>query len=145
MSAASNYLEQKVLDHVLGEGARDYTSPTLYVALFTASTGLEGNSPSSEVSTSGTAYARQAVNFAAAQINSDASTTSTTSGDVTFPTATGGGFGTVTHVAIVDHQTNTNWGTGVNVLFYGQLSASKTIAANDIFKITAGNLTVSLA
>lgn len=145
MSSASNYLERKVLDHVLGEGARDFTSPTLYVALFTASTGLEANNPSAEVSTSGTAYARQAVNFSAAVINSDASTTSTTSGDVTFPTATGSGFGTVTHVALVDHVSATNWGTGVNVLFYGQLSTSKSISANDVFKITAGNLTISLA
>jgi hypothetical protein len=26
MSAASNYLENEILDHVLGEGARDFTS-----------------------------------------------------------------------------------------------------------------------
>lgn len=144
-NAASNYLERKILDHVLGEGARNYTSPTLYVALFTAVTGLEGNSPTSEVSTSGTAYARVAVNFAAADTTSDAYTFATTSGDVEFAAATGGGFGTVTHVAIVDHQTNTTWGSDVNVLFFGQLSTSKTISASDIFKITAGNLTVQLA
>ena len=36
MSAASDYLELEVLDHVLGEGARDFASPAaLYVALFT--------------------------------------------------------------------------------------------------------------
>jgi hypothetical protein len=35
MSAASNYLENEVLDHVLGKGARNFTSPAnLYVALF---------------------------------------------------------------------------------------------------------------
>ncbi len=144
-NAASNYLERKILDHVLGEGARNYSSPTLYVALFTAVTGLEGNSPTSEVTTVGTAYARQAVNFAAADTTSDASTSATTSGDVEFPAATGGGFGTVTHVAVVDHVSNNSWGTDVNVLFYGQLSASKTISASDIFKITAGNLTVQLS
>ena len=35
MSSASNYLENEVLDHVLGKGTRDFTSPgTLTVALF---------------------------------------------------------------------------------------------------------------
>lgn len=141
MSAASDYLELEVLDHVLGKGLRDYTSPAnIYVALFTASTGLETNSPSAEVSTTGTAYARVAVTFAAASGGS-----ATTSGDVTFTAATGSGFGTVTHIAIVDHATNTTWGSNVNVLFYGQLTTSKQIDASDVFKITAGNLTVSLA
>ena len=35
MSAASNYLENEVLDHVLGETARNYTpSSALHIALF---------------------------------------------------------------------------------------------------------------
>ena len=141
MTAASDFLELEVLDHVLGKGTRDYPSPTgLFIALFTAVTGLETNAPSAEVSTSGTAYARVAVTFAAA-----ASGAATTSGDVTFTAATGGGFGTVTHIAIVDHISNTTWGSNVNVLFYGALTTSKQIDASDVFKITAGNLTVSLA
>ena len=34
MASASNVLENELLDHVLGEGARNYTPPNLYVALF---------------------------------------------------------------------------------------------------------------
>lgn len=141
MTAASDFLELEVLDHVLGKGTRDYPSPTgLFIALFTGVTGLETNAPTLEVSTSGTAYTRIPVTFAAAS-----SGAATTSADVTFSAATGGGFGLVTHIAIVDHVSNVTWGSNVNVLFYGALTTSKQIDASDVFKITTGNLTVSLA
>lgn len=141
MSAASNYLENKVLDHVLGEGARDFTSPgTLYLALFTnastnAASNLEAGTLTDEVSTSGTAYTRQTVNFSSA-VNGTAST----DGTVTWSTATGN-WGTVTHVAVMDGGTV---GSG-NVLFYGALTSSKVIETGDTFQISSTNLTVSLA
>jgi hypothetical protein len=141
MSAASNYLENKVLDHVLGEGARNFTSPaTLYVALFNntsgnALTNLEAGTLTDEVSTSGTAYARVAVDFAAASSGSASS-----NGAVTFAAATAD-WGTVTHLAIMDGDTE---GAG-NVLFYGALTASKIVNTGDTFVISSGNLTVTLA
>jgi len=70
LSAASNYLENKVLDHVLT--ATSYSAPTTrYLALFTNTSGsaaanLEAGTLTDEVSTSGSAYARKAVTFAAA-------------------------------------------------------------------------------
>lgn len=138
MSASSDYLENKLLDHVLGNTT--YSQPAnIYLALFTAVTGLEGNNPTSEVTTSGTAYARQALSF-----GSSSGGTCATDATVTFPIATAS-YGTVTHVAIVDHASNTNWGTGVNVLFYGTLTASKQIDTNDQFVVNSGNLTVTLA
>ena len=136
MSAASNYLENKLLDHVLTATA--YTQPSRYLALFTAVTGLEGNSPSGEISTSGTAYARKAVTFAAAGAGSSA-----TNATVTFDAATAN-WGTVTHVAIVDHASNTTWGSNVNVLFWGAVTTSKQIDTGDTFQVTSGNLTISL-
>ncbi len=121
-------------------GNTAFTQPAnIYVALFTASTNLESNNPSAEVSTSGTAYARQAVSFANAASGSCA-----TDATVTFPVATAT-YGTVTHIAIVDHATNTTWGSNVNVLFYGALTTSKQIDTNDQFIISSGNLTVTLA
>ena len=133
MSAASNYLELKVLDHVLKSPGSAYTAPTtLYLALFTANTGLETNSPSAEVSTVGTAYARQAVTFATA-----ASGASSTNATVTFPAATAN-FGTITHVAVMDAS------TAGNVLFHGAVTTSKTIETGDTFQVSSGNLTVSL-
>jgi hypothetical protein len=131
MSAASNYLENKILDHVLTATA--YTQPSRYIALFTGNPG-EAGSFTNEVSTSGTAYARQAVTFAAASSGSSA-----TNATVTFPTATAN-FGTITHVAVVDSDTE---GAG-NVLFYGAVTTSKTIETGDTFQISSGNLTISL-
>ena len=141
MSAASNYLENKVLDHVLGEGARTFTSPgTIYLALFKETgTGtlanLEAGTMTDEISTSGTAYARQGVNFSAASSGSAA-----TNGTVTWTTATAD-WGTVTAVAVVDSAT----AQAGNVLFYGNLTASKAISSGDTFQISSTNLTVSLA
>jgi len=131
LSAASNYLENKILDHVLTATA--YTQPSRFIALFTGNPG-EAGSFTNEVSTSGTAYARQAVTFAAASSGSSA-----TNATVTFPTATAN-FGTITHVAVVDSDTE---GSG-NVLFYGAVTTSKTIETGDTFQISSGNLTISL-
>ena len=129
--SATNYLENEVLDHVLGQGTRDFTSPAnLYVGLFTAVTDGEAGTVT-EVS--GNGYARTAVSFDAAS-NGSASNTS----DVTFPAASGGAWGTITHIGIYDAS------TAGNLTFYGSLSASKTISEADIFQITAGSLTVSL-
>jgi hypothetical protein len=132
MSAASNYLELKVLDHALGTTA--YTKPTaVYVALFTADPG-EAGSFAAEISATGTAYARQEATFAAASGGSAA-----TNDTITFPTA-GANWGTITHLAICDSATR---GAG-NVLFYGAVTTSKVIETGDTFQITSGNLTVSL-
>jgi hypothetical protein len=130
MAEFSNYLENALIDAVLRNTS--YTSPaTVYVSLYTsdptdADTGTE-------VSTSGTGYARQAVTFGA-----PSNGVSTNSADVTFPTATSS-FGTVTHIGIHDAS------TGGNLLFHTPLDTSKTIDSGDIFKITTGNLSVTLA
>jgi hypothetical protein len=139
MSAASNYLENKVLDHVLT--ATSYTAPsTRYLALFTntsgsAATNLEAGTLTDEVTTSSSAYARKAVTFASAS-----SGTSATNATVTFDAATAN-WGTITHVAIMDGGTA---GSG-NVLFWGAVTTSKTIETGDTFQVTSGNLSVSLA
>ncbi len=139
MSAASNYLENKLLDHVLT--ATSYTAPgTRYLALFTNTSGsaaanLEAGTLSDEVSTSGTAYSRKAITFAAASGGSSASNAT-----VTFDAATAN-WGTITHVAVMDGGTA---GAG-NVLFYGAVTTSKTIETGDTFQVSSGNLTISLA
>ena len=138
MSAASNYLENKILDHVLTATA--YTQPSRYLALFTgtASTtkdNLEAGTLTNEVSTAGTAYARQAVTFAAAS-----SGTSATNATVTFPAATAS-FGTITCIAVMDSDVE---GSG-NVLFYGEVTTAKAIDSGDTFQVSSGNLTISLA
>lgn len=141
MSAASNYLENKVLDHVLRYGTAPYTgASTLYVALFNntsgnALTNLEAGTLTDEVTTSGSAYSRKAVTFGAASAG-----TSTSNSTVTFDAATSS-WGTVTHIAVMDGATA---GAG-NVLFYGALTVSKAVATGDTFQVTSGNMSVSLA
>ena len=128
MAEFSNYLENALINATLR--ATTYTSPaTVYVSLYTtdptdADTGTE---------VSGGSYARTAVTMGA-----PSNGVSTNSADVTFPTATGS-WGTVTHIGIHDALT-----TG-NLLFHTALDTAKTIDTGDIFKITTGNLSVTLA
>ena len=164
MTAASDYLENKLLDHALRGSSGAFSAPaTVFVALFTTAnstqvsaltTALEGNTSGTDASTkigfyeiqsSGTSYTRQSASFSAA----GTTTTGTieTSGAVNFPVASGnyqsaGSTGNiVTHIAILDGNTI---GSG-NVLFYGALTTSKTVSSGDQFTISAGNLSISLA
>lgn len=124
----SNYLETEILDHVFGGAA--YTAPaTLYLALHTANPDEDGSG--AEVSTSGTAYARQTVAF-----TTSGNTTSNTSA-VEYSTATAS-FGTVTHVGVWDAS------TAGNLLAYAALTSSKTIETGDVFRVPAGDLDISL-
>lgn len=128
MSAASDYLELKLLDHALGTAA--FTAPAaVYVGLHTGSP-LDDNSGANEVS--GGSYARKAATFAAASGGS-ASTNAT----VTFDAATAN-WGTITHIALYDAS------TAGNLLFHGAVTTSKTIETGDTFQISSGNLTISL-
>jgi hypothetical protein len=139
MSAASDYLENKLLDHTLRYSTAPYTgASTLYLALFNNTSGnalanLEAGTLTDETSTSGTAYIRKAVTFAAA-----ASGTSATNATVTFDAATAS-WGTITHIAVM------NAVSAGNVLFYGAVTTSKTIDTGDTFQVSSGNLTISLA
>jgi len=128
MAEISNYLENALINVTLRATA--YTAPTtVYVALYTtdptdADTGTE---------VTGGSYARQSVTFAA-----PSNGVSTNSADVTFPTCTLT-WGTVTHIGIRDAL------TAGNLLYHTPIDVSKTISTGDIFKITTGNLSVTLA
>ena len=127
MSAFSDYLENKVLDHVFGGNA--YSAPgTLYLALYTSDPGDDN----SGTECSGTAYARQTIAFTVT-----ADTASNTSA-VEFPTA-GSAWGTITHVGILDALTSGN------LLAHGALTASKTVAQGDVFRVPAADLDITLA
>ena len=128
MAAMSNYLENALINATLRNTG--YSSPaTVYVALFTT----DPTDAGSGTEVSGGSYARQAATFA-----SPSNGAAATDADVQFPQATGN-WGTITHFGIYDALT-----TG-NLLYHGQLTASKTIETCDVFKIATGNLTVTLA
>lgn len=124
----SNFLETEILDHVFANNA--YTAPaTLYLALFTANPDEDGSG--SEVSTVGTAYARQTVAFTVT------GNTASNSGAVEYPTATAS-FGTVSHVGIYDASTSGN------LIAYAALSSSKAISTGDVFRVPVGDLDITL-
>jgi hypothetical protein len=127
MAEFSDYLENKILDHVLNN--ESFTSPTTtYVGLYTAAPDDTGGG--TEVS--GGSYARQELSVSTA---SDGVVTSDT--DIEFPQATGN-WGTVVAIGIFDAVTSGN------LLMYTDLTTSKTIESGDILKITSGSLTVTL-
>ena len=124
----TTYLASNLLDWVTNNGVA-LTRPTaLYIALFTADPTASGVF-TNEISTSGTAYARQSVAF------NDSGGTNTTenTSKITFPTATAS-WGTVTHFAIVDSDVE---GAG-NQLYNDQLTASKAVGIGDTFEFAAG-------
>ncbi len=128
MAEFSNYLENALINAVLRNTS--YTSPaTVYVSLYTS----DPTDADSGTEVSGGSYARTAVTMGA-----PSNGVSTNSADVTFPTATAG-WGTVSHIGIHDASTSGN------LLFHTPLDTSKTIDSGDIFKITSGNLSVTLA
>ena len=127
MAEFSNYLENKLLDHVLRNVS--YTSPTtVYMGLYTSNPG-EGNT-GTEVS--GGSYARQVVSVTTASGG-----IVTSSADVTFPQATAN-WGTISHIGLLDALTSGN------LLMYTPLTTSKVIETDDILKFNSGSLTVSL-
>lgn len=131
MSAASNYLENKLLDHILR--AITFTSPAIvYVALHTAD---PTDAPlSNEVS--GNAYARVSVT---AGFNAPSNGVTQNTNAINFPTPTGSGWGTITHASIWDASSSGN------MLMSGPLSQSKSIAPGDTVRFNPGDLVVSVA
>lgn len=128
MSAMSDYLENEILDHILGTGA--YTMPsTVYVGLSTGSF----NDDNSGTELSGSGYARQSAAFSAA-----ASGTTSNSAAIEFPAATGS-WGTVSHFGIFDAASSGN------LLIHGAFSASKSVTTGDILRISAGDLDITAA
>jgi hypothetical protein len=130
MAEMSNYLENALLNATLN--ATTYTAPaTVYVSLWTS----DPTDAGSGTEVSGGSYARTAVSFATA---SGTSGNVLNDADVTFPTATAS-WGTVGWIGINDAATSGN------LLYHTALDTAKTIDSGDIFKITTGNLSVTLA
>jgi hypothetical protein len=128
MAEMSTYIEDALINATLRNTA--YTSPaTVYVGLFTS----DPTDAGSGTEVSGGSYARTAVTFGA-----PSNGVTTNSGAVEFPQATGN-WGTVGWIGIHDAATSGN------LLYHTALDASKTIETGDIFKISTGNLSVTLA
>lgn len=130
MSALSDYAEKLVLDWLMTTGSA--TRPTSwYVALYTAAPSDSGGG----TELSGNGYSRQSATFAAA--SSPGGTTSNT-GALTY-TASGGNWGTITHLGIFDASTSGN------LIWYGALTTSKTVNDGDSLQFAANSINLTLA
>jgi hypothetical protein len=124
--SASDYLEKKILDLVLGAVA--FTAPvTVYVALFTDSNTAAQRDANTVTEVTGGSYARSTVtnnatNFPAATGTSPASKSNGTAISFANPTAN---WGTVNAFGIYDALT-----VG-NLLYWGDLTIPKTINNGD--------------
>jgi len=141
VTAASNYLENKLIDHVL-RGQTFTPAATLYLALCTAAP--SDSSIGTEVA--GNNYARVAItsslaNWAGTQAAGSTAASSGTGGQssnngaVPFPTPSGS-WGTVTHWALVD--------VSSNLYFHGALAASKLIQSGDDVSFVAGAIQIGV-
>ena len=124
----SNSTETLVLNWLLTSGSA--TRPTAwYLALFTSNP--DEDASGTEVSTVGTAYARQTAAFTVS------GNTASNSAAIEFPTATAS-YGTVSHVGVYDAS------TGGNLSAYAALSTSKVIDTGDVLRVNLGDLDITL-
>lgn len=121
----SNYLENKILDHVLKVAA--YTPPTnIYLALFTDAT--DDASGGTEVV--GGSYARQLANSWATA----ASGATSNAAVINFP---GMPAVTVTHIGLYDAS------SGGNRLYHGALTSSEVVSVGNTLSFAIGDLDVT--
>lgn len=144
MSAKSDYLENKIIDHIFRATA--FTAPSaLYIALFTAAPSDSGGG--TEVT--GGSYARaqhdpSTTNWRNTQNSGTGASTGTggataNAATVTFPTPSAN-WGLVTHFGVFDAP------TAGNLLYHGPLSQSKTINNGDPAPtFPAGSLSIAEA
>jgi hypothetical protein len=156
MSAASNALENHILNGTLRGYASAYTAPAatdIKLALFSGPASdvlaaLEAGTAATTIGNWGYyeinngTYSRTQITFGTDTTTGSISNTA----NCTFPTATAnydntaGSGSTITCIAIIDESR-----TPDQVMYYGLLSNSKEILNGDTFQVATGNLTISLA
>lgn len=128
MAHLSDYLENKVLEHVLGKTA--YGLPGVWLALFTAAPSDSGGG--TEVS--GGSYARLATS--AADWATASAGASSNANALAFATASAG-WGTVSHFGAYDSS------SGGNLLWWNALTAPRSVTNGDQARFAAAALTVT--
>jgi len=139
-NAATNYLERRLLHYIFKNNSLTFNSPgdNIYVGLATAVSAAETGSLT-EATFGG--YARQnvtAANWTTIGADSTDTQTAKNTNAIDFPAKTDSGTQTITHVFLVDASSSGN------ILFVGELDASKALAEGDIFRINATNLSIEL-
>ena len=124
----SNTFETHTLNYLFT--TTSVTRPTAwYIALFTSNPAEDASGI--EVSTSGTAYARQSATFTVS------GNEATNSAAIEFPTATAS-YGTVTHIGVFDAA------SAGNLIAYAALTTSKAIDTGDVLRLPANDLDITM-
>ena len=124
----SNTFETRVLTWLFTGDA--VTRPSaFYIALFTSNP--DEDASGTEVSTSGTAYARQSATFTVS------GNEATNSAAIEFPTATAS-YGTVTHIGVFEAA------SAGNLIAYAALTTSKAIDTGDVLRLPANDLDITM-
>ena len=146
MAAASNFLENQLVDHILRGQTFSSTAPaSFWIALYTAAPTDAGGG--TEVT--GNNYARVAVprTLAVWAGTHGAGTTVASTGTggvtsnnttITFPVPSGL-WGTVTHFGILDAV------TGGNLILHGALTVARTINTGNTVSFAPGQLVITIA
>lgn len=132
MAALSDYAENLILNWLMKDTG---TAPSAtYLALFTAAPNDAGGGTELTIGTNG--YARQAVTWDTAQGTGGTTSNST---QETF-TASGGDWGTITHIGIFDAATSGN------LLWHGAMTGSgKTVNDGDSLQFAIGAIDLTIA
>ncbi len=125
----SDYLEDKLIDHILRNTAFPTPGTNIWIGLYTADPSDSGGG----TPVSGGSYAR--VQVTAWDAPSGGATANTNA--ITFPTATAN-WGLVCAIGIFDAS------TAGNLLMWGELTVDKQVDLGDTFSIAAGDLDISL-
>jgi len=132
MAAKSQILDNAMLTLLLTNGT--YTpSATVYAALYT----VAPTPTTSGTEVAGNGYSRTAVAFSAPSAGSTSN-----SGTVTFPAATGPGWGTIVACAICN-ATVASGSPDSTILYFGNLTSSKTVGGGDTVSFSGTSLAVT--
>lgn len=137
MANFSNYAENKILNHLFrGES---FTTPNMYLALFTSNAGLENNNLASqvEVDAVSSGYARVEIpSYDGFSVSTTGQTSNTQSFE--FPVATLD-WGTITHVALMDNPSPKSG----NVIIHGSVANPRAVFSGDTLRFMPGTIIIS--
>jgi len=138
MGAATDYLEMKILTHLLG--TTTWTVPAnVYLGLFTVAP--TDSTAGTEVTIGSNGYVRLLLTKADATwtgLPTAGAGVISNASELTFATATGAGWGTIVAVGIFDAS------SAGNLEMYGLVTPNKVVGAGDIFKFLIGDLDITL-
>lgn len=141
MAAMSNYLEGKLIDHIF-RGTALPAPTSVFIGLFTGaiSDATTGTNPgNNELSLATGGYVRQQVTCNTTNWSAPTANDGTTKNLTPITFAPSADWGTVTGIGVFDGS-----GTGANLLFYGTLTASKTINSGDSVTFPANSLSIQI-